>query len=195
MKKKLLALLLACAMVLSLVACGGAASSAEPSAPAEASAPEAAASAPAAETSGNVLKIGALLNTTGWFASVDYNNQIEMQTLCDYYNEQDGIDIGGTKYTLELVVEDGGSDAEGIRSAAQRLVDSGIKYVMETNDFWVEGAIDIFESAGVMNVMAQNNMNHSVMNADTKYSYTFSNACTSQYYTAIQVLKEQYPDV
>lgn len=194
MKKKLLALLLAAAMVLSLAACGGAASSAEPSAPAEASTQEAA-SAPAAETSGNVLKIGALLNTTGWFASVDYNNQIEMQTLCDYYNEQGGIDIGGTKYTLELVVEDGGSDAEGIRSAAQRLVDSGIKYVMETNDFWVEGAIDIFESAGVMNVMAQNNMNHSVMNAETKYSYTFSNACTSQYYTAIQVLKEQYPDV
>lgn len=96
---------------------------------------------------------------------------------------------------MELVVEDGGSDAEGIRSAAQRLVDAGVKYVMETNDFWVEGAIDIFEQAGVMNVMAQNNMNHGVMNAETKYSYTFSNACTSQYYTAIQVLKEQYPDV
>ncbi len=188
MKKKLLAILLAAAMLLALCSC--AANEAE--APAE----EAPASeAPAVEASGNVLKIGALLNTTGWFAAIDYNNQIEMETLCKYYNDQGGIDIGGTKYTLELVVEDGGSDAEGIRSAAQRLVDAGIDYVLETNDFWVEGAIDIFEQAGVMNIMAQNNMNHGVINADTQYSYSFSNACTSQYYAAMKVVKENYPEV
>lgn len=193
--KRLLALLLALTMVFALAACG--AESASGSAASEAPASEAAAPAEGttAEASGNVLKIGALLNTTGWFASVDYNNQIEMQTLCDWYNAKGGIEIGGTTYTLELVVEDGGSDAEGIRSAAQRLVDAGVKYVMETNDFWVEGALDIFEQAGVMNVMAQNNMNHTAMNAETQYSYTFSNACTSQYYTALQVIKENYPDV
>lgn len=195
MTKKLLALLLAAAMILGLAACGSGSGSAASTPPAESAKDSAAAPATNGAADGNVLKIGALLNTTGWFASVDYNNQIEMQTLCDYINEQGGIDIGGTKYQLELVVEDGGSDAEGIRSAAQRLVDAGVKYVMETNDFWVESAIDIFENAGVMNVMAQNNMNHSVMNAETKYSYTFSNACTSQYYTAIEVLKDQYPEV
>ena len=154
MKKKLLALLLAMAMVLSLAACGAAESSAPAASDAAASAPEAApaedaaageeAPAEAAPAGDNVLRIGALINTTGWFASIDYNNQIEMETLCKYYNDQGGIDIGGTKYQLELVVEDGGSDAEGIRSAAQRLVDQGIQYVVETNDFWVEGAIDIF---------------------------------------------------
>ena len=197
MTKKLLALLLAAAMILGLAACGSGrgSGSAASTPPAESAKDSAAAPATNGAADGNVLKIGALLNTTGWFASVDYNNQIEMQTLCDYINEQGGLDVGGTKYQLELVVEDGGSDAEGIRSAAQRLVDAGVKYVMETNDFWVEGAIDIFENAGVMNVMAQNNMNHSVMNAETKYSYTFSNACTSQYYTAIEVLKDQYPEV
>jgi branched-chain amino acid transport system substrate-binding protein len=199
MTKRILALLLALLMTASLAACGTTQegstantekTSGESSAPAENSS-----SGEETTADGNVLKIGALLNTTGWFASVDYNNQIEMQTLCDYYNEQGGIDIGGTKYTLELVVEDGGSNAEGIRSAAQRLVDNGITYVMESNDFWVEGAIDIFEDAGVMNVMAQNNMNHTVMNENTQYSYTFSNACTSQFYTAIKVLKEQFPEV
>ena len=196
MKKKLFALLLAAAMVLSLAACGGDTASASAGTDPSAAAPEAA-SAPADQTvtGDNVLKIGALINTTGWFASIDYNNQIEMETLCKYYNDQGGIDIGGTKYQLQLVVEDGGSDAEGIRSAAQRLVDQGIKYVIETNDFWVEGAIDIFENAGVMNIMAQNNMNHSVMNAETKYSYSFSNACTSQFSTALDVIKDNYPEV
>ena len=203
MKTKLFALLLAAAMVLSLVACGAGESSAPAASDTPASAPDQAAastgestpdgeSAPAGD---NVLKIGALINTTGWFASIDYNNQIEMETLCKYYNDKGGIDIGGTKYQLELVVEDGGSDAEGIRSAAQRLVDQGIKYVIETNDFWVEGAIDIFENAGVMNIMAQNNMNHNVMNAETKYSYSFSDACTSQFSAALDVIKDQYPEV
>lgn len=194
--KRILALLLAMAMFFALAACGTGetSSTAQASTPDQSAASESGAAAPA-ETSGNVLKIGALLNTTGWFASIDYNNQIEMQTLCKYYNDQGGVEIGGTKYMLELVVEDGGSDAEGIRSAAQRLVDAGIDYVLETNDFWVEGAIDIFEQAGVMNIMAQNNMNHGVINAETQYSYSFSNACTSQYYTAIQVVKENYPEV
>lgn len=200
MKKKLFAMLLAASMVFSMAACGSGSSSAASNA-GSADAPAApasnAASAENTTTSSgdNVLKIGALINTTGWFASIDYNNQIEMETLCKYYNDQGGIDIGGTKYQLELVVEDGGSDAEGIRSAAQRLVDQGIQYVIETNDFWVEGAIDIFENAGVMNIMAQNNMNHNVMNADTKYSYSFSDACTSQFSTALDVIKDQYPEV
>ena len=201
--KKLLAILLAAAMVLSLAACGGEAASSAPatdeapaSAAEEASASaEAAAPAEAQPAGDNVLKIGALINTTGWFASIDYNNQIEMETLCKYYNDQGGIDIGGTKYQLELVVEDGGSDAEGIRSAAQRLVDQGIEYVVETNDFWVEGAIDIFENAHVMNIMAQNNMNHGVMNAETQYSYSFSDACTSQFPAALDVIKDNYPEV
>lgn len=200
MKKKLFAMLLAASMVFSMAACGSGSSSAASSAGSTGAPAAPASNAASAEntttSSGdNVLKIGALINTTGWFASIDYNNQIEMETLCKYYNDQGGIDIGGTKYQLELVVEDGGSDAEGIRSAAQRLVDQGIQYVIETNDFWVEGAIDIFENAGVMNIMAQNNMNHNVMNADTKYSYSFSDACTSQFSTALDVIKDQYPEV
>ena len=200
MKKKLFAMLLAASMVFSMAACGSGSSSAASSAGSTGAPAAPASNAASAEntttSSGdNVLKIGALINTTGWFASIDYNNQIEMETLCKYYNDQGGIDIGGTKYQLELVVEDGGSDAEGIRSAAQRLVDQGIQYVIETNDFWVEGAIDIFENAGVMNIMAQNNMNHNVMNADIKYSYSFSDACTSQYSTALDVIKDQYPEV
>ena len=195
MTKKLLALLLAATMIFGLSACGSGSGSAASNSPAEGAASSAAAPTTNGATDGNVLKIGALINTTGWFASIDYNNQIEMETLCKYYNDQGGIDIGGTKYQLELVVEDGGSDAEGIRSAAQRLVDAGIQYVIETNDFWVEGAIDIFENAGVMNIMAQNNMNHNVMNAETKYSYSFSDACTSQFSTALDVIKDQYPEV
>ena len=195
MKKRILALLMAAAMMFALAACSNqSGETSDPPAGESTPASEPAGEEPGGETEGNVLKLGALLNTTGWFASIDYNNQIEMQTLVDYLNEQGGIEIGGETYTLELVVEDGGSDVEGIRSAAQRLVDAGIKYVIETNDFWVEGAVDIFESAGVINVMTQNNMNYNAINEDLKYSFNFSNSCTSLYATAVQVLAENYPE-
>ena len=119
MKKRILALLMAAAMMFALAACGNqSGETSDPPAGESTPASEPAGEEPGGETEGNVLKIGALLNTTGWFASIDYNNQIEMQTLVDYLNEQGGIEIGGETYTLELVVEDGGSDVEGIRSAA-----------------------------------------------------------------------------
>ena len=107
MKKKLFAMLLAASMVFSMAACGSGSSSAASSAGSTGAPAAPASNAASAEntttSSGdNVLKIGALINTTGWFASIDYNNQIEMETLCKYYNDQGGIDIGGTKYQLEL---------------------------------------------------------------------------------------------
>lgn len=149
-----------------------------------------------ADTSDNeVLKIGALVNQTGWFATYDYNNALEMEALADYYNDQGGIVIGDTTYTIEVVVEDGQSDTEGIRSAAQLLADDeDIHYVIETNDFWVESALDIFEEAGIMNIMSQNNANYDAISEDWEYSYNFFNSCPAQFYAALVFISEYYPD-
>lgn len=199
--RKLFALLMALAMIFALAACGsgsGSASSAAGDAsPAAASGAEAAASGAeeAANSDNPVLKIGGLVNQTGWFATYDYNNALEMQCLADYYNNQGGITIGDTTYNIEVVVQDGQSDVEGIRSAAQLLADDAdIQYVIETNDFWVAGALDIFENAGIMNIMSQNNLDFSAMGPDWSYAYSFYNACPAQFSAALQFVKNEYPD-
>lgn len=186
--KKILALLMALVMVFGLVACG-----AEP-------APDASTDAPAqsdsSDSSGEkVLRIGGLVNQTGWFAVYDYNNILEMKTLANMYNAKGGIEIGGEKYMIEIVEADGQSDFEGVRAAAQILVDEGVDYVIETNDFWVEGAIDLFENAGVMNIMAMNNMSFTTINKDLKYSFSFNNGSAALYAAAIAVLVKDYPEV
>ena len=186
--KKILALLMALVMVFGLVACG-----AEP-------APDASTDAPAqsdsSDSSGEkVLRIGGLVNQTGWFAVYDYNNILEMKTLANMYNAKGGIEIGGEKYMIEIVEADGQSDFEGVRAAAQILVDEGVDYVIETNDFWVEGAIDLFENAGVMNIMTMNNMSFTTINKDLKYSFSFNNGSAALYAAAIAVLVKDYPDV
>lgn len=195
--KKFLALLMAMAMLLSLAACsdgGSDSASNNSSSPAqESSASES--GNPAASSDNPVLKIGGLVNQTGWFATYDYNNAIEMQCLADYYNDQGGITIGDTTYTIEVSVQDGQSDTEGIRSAAQLLADDpDIHYVIETNDFWVDGALDIFENAGIMNIMSQNNLDFNALNADLKYSYSFYNAAPAQFSAALAFVKQNYPD-
>jgi len=150
--KKIIALLMALVMLLSLAACGSSGSDDESSSGAVDASTNADADAEGEETeavSGDtaILKIGGLVNQTGWFATYDYNNALEMQCLADYYNNQGGITIGDTTYTIEVVVQDGQSDTSGIRSAAQLLADDeDIHYVIETNDFWVAGALDIFEN-------------------------------------------------
>lgn len=186
--KKVIALLLALVMVFGLVACG-----AEP-------APDASTDAPAQSDSGDasgekVLRIGGLVNQTGWFAVYDYNNILEMKTLANMYNAKGGIEIGGEKYMIEIVEADGQSDFEGVRAAAQILVDEGVDYVIETNDFWVEGAIDLFENAGVMNIMTMNNMSFTTINKDLKYSFSFNNGSAALYAAAIAVLVKDYPEV
>lgn len=197
--KKFLALLLALAMVFSLAACSsGESSGKEFSSPAESAPAETQSggkSEPAASSDNPVLKIGGLVNQTGWFATYDYNNALEMQCLADYYNNQGGITIGDTTYTIEVVVQDGQSDTEGIRSAAQLLADDpDIKYVIETNDFWVEGALDIFEQAGIMNIMSQNNLDFNALGEQWSYAYTFYNAAPAQFSAALAFVKEYYPD-
>ncbi len=202
--KKILALLMAMAMLLGcLAACGSdpADAGSKPSdtgaadtgAPADTGKQDDAAKP--GEGGNEVLKIGGLVNQTGWFATYDYNNALEMQCLAGYYNDMGGIEIGGKKYDLEIVVQDGQSDAAGIRSAAQLLADDpDIHYVIETNDFWVEGALDIFEKGGIMNVMSQNNMDFNALNENLKYAYTFYNAAPAQFAAALQFVKDYYPE-
>lgn len=176
---------------------------ASPSAPApSAAAPSpsdsAPASSPAAPAPGGAtesLKIGVIANLTGWFASVDTNNVYAVNALAKIYNDQGGIKIGDKTYMIDIDTQDGQSDATGIRNASQILVNDGCKFVVGPNDFFMEGALDIFEKAGVMNVMSMNNMDFNAINPDLKFSYCFNNGSAAQMGSAVQSLIKNYPNV
>lgn len=196
--RKLIALLLAGCMLFALAACGGTSTEGESNAPVASDPVSSGENTPTGEntsTGDNVIRIGALCNQTGWFAIYDYNNVLEMQCLAKMINDKGGLEVGGQTYTIEIIAEDGQSDASGIRSAAQLLADAGVDYVVETNDFWVEGALDIFENAGIMNIMAQNNVSYTTINENWDYSYTFSNGAAAQYAAAFELLVRDYPQV
>lgn len=129
--KKLLALLLALAMVLGLAACGNAEKPDEPqgsqnpgtSAPAQSGDP---APAPA---DGDTVKIGVLLPMSGptsYYGEVQYNG---IEFCANYVNNNGGIKaLNGAK--IELVLQDSAGDPETGMSAFELLVDEGVSAVV-----------------------------------------------------------------
>lgn len=123
--KKLLALLLALAMVMGLAACGNAAGD-------ESGAPDANQSENVGEpgtTDGDTVKIGVLLpmsGATSYYGDVQYDG---IEFCADYINSNGGIKaLNGAK--IELVLQDSAGDPETGMSAFEVLVDQGVSAVV-----------------------------------------------------------------
>lgn len=199
--KKTLAFVLALTLILSLAACGGNASS-SPTTDADTAESEAPVSDTAtpelvtgeSELKTGVLQIGAVCNTSGWFAILDSNNAYETTALANIINEEGGVQIEDTLYTIDLVVVDGRSEPDGIRQACISLADAGVEFVVETNDFWMVSGQDVFEEAGIMHVCAYAVGDPDFMDDDKEYAFTATNGTFGDYAAAITVLTEQYPE-
>ncbi len=209
--KRILALTLALVMVLCLAGCGastekldeilvtldgiqatldGMAAPAAPEAPAEEPA-----EAPA-ELKTGTLPVGLMVNTTGWFAGVDTPNFNEFGAMVKYINDNGGWQVGDTVYTLEPVIVDGQSDYPALRTAAMSLVDAGVKFVVETNDFWVNSCADVFEDEGILHASAycvSNNTGYLI--PENPLAFTGTNGSIGDLRACFAVLQEYYPDV
>ena len=141
------------------------------------------------------LKIGLMVHTTGWFAGVDTPNFIEFNSMIDYVNENGGWEVGGTTYYLEPVFVDGQSDYPALRNAAMSLADAGVKFVVETNDFWVNSCADVFEDEGIFHASAYCIGVPDYIIPDNPLAFTGSNGATGDLRACLTILQEYYPDV
>jgi branched-chain amino acid transport system substrate-binding protein len=92
------------------------------------------------------LKIGMVLDF-GFPLHVDW--QKEMDALVPAINAAGGIDIGGQKYQLEIIMEDSKSNAETARAAVEKLVNQDkVKFIL--GDETVDGWLSVTEPAGVL---------------------------------------------
>ncbi|MCP4538012.1 MAG: ABC transporter substrate-binding protein [Chloroflexi bacterium] len=70
----------------------------------------------------NTIKIGLDVPMTGELADVGSQSQRAAEMQVAEINEAGGLDIGGKKYTIELVVEDNETKAESATAAATKLI-------------------------------------------------------------------------
>ena len=128
--KKFFALVLALAMVMSLVACG-----------------QSAAPADGAASGDNVIKIGVFEPSTGDSAAGGKKEILGMQ----FANaETPTVTVGDTEYTIELVIADNGSSTDKAPSAASELVSKGVSLILGSYGSGVSMAAGpIFNDAGL----------------------------------------------
>ena len=133
--KKLLALALASAMVLSLAACGSK------------DQPSGSQSSGSSSSGDKIVKIGVFEPATGDSASGGKKEMLGMQ----YANAQTPtVEVGGQTYQVELVYGDNGSDQSKAPSAASQLVSAGVSIVLGSYGSGVSMAGGpIFNDAGL----------------------------------------------
>jgi branched-chain amino acid transport system substrate-binding protein len=68
------------------------------------------------------IKIGLDVPMTGDIAYVGTQSQRAAEMMATEINEAGGLDVGGTKHTIELVIEDNESKAESATAAATKLI-------------------------------------------------------------------------
>ena len=125
--KKFIALLLACAMIFALVACGN--------------------SGDSGKTDEKVVKIGVFEPASGDSASGGKKEMLGMQ----YANaETPTVTVNGEEYKVELVFADNGSSTDKAPSAAADLVAKGVSMVLGSYGSGVSmAASDTFRDAGI----------------------------------------------
>ena len=149
--KKLFAIILSLAMVLSLAACGGkeAASTDRTEAPAEK--PAETPAAPAAPSAGgDAIKIGMYMAMTGTNAGSGLTHIEGVQQAIDKINAEGGID--GRQ--LELIVYDDAGSTEGATKAVTRLIEEdGVQVIIGSfQSPNVIACMDMTEAAKVLHI-------------------------------------------
>ena len=85
---------------------------------------------PAAPTT---IKVGLNVELTGSIPVVGESSKNAAELAVKEINDAGGLDVGGTKYTIELLVEDNEDKAESAAAVAQKLATSGVLAMIGPN--------------------------------------------------------------
>jgi len=107
---------------------------------------------PAAPTT---IKVGLNVELTGSIPVVGESSKNAAELAVKEVNDAGGLDVGGTKYTIELLVEDNEDKAESAVAAAQKLATAGalaaIAFVLAP-DLWAKWVDYVLETGVSPNV-------------------------------------------
>lgn len=100
-----------------------------------------------------VLKIGFVGVMSGPNASWGLVNRYCAEVTANMYNARGGVEIGGTKYRIEVVSIDDKNDPRLAINGARKLTSEGIRYIIGPNtDNTAQAVVPVLEEAGAMNI-------------------------------------------
>lgn len=142
------------------------------------------------------LQIGVLESVTGWFTPHDLPDWHEVQIAADMINEKGGITVKGEKYRIELLLEDGKSNLDGVATAANRLIfDKGVKFIVGPAAFFSAAVAPIANPNKVLYVLAFSTLQPNECDKNTPYSFVGYNSSVGEALASILFFKKHYPNV
>ena len=143
------------------------------------------------------LKVGGLFCLTGFGSSSETYIAQGAQLSEEWFNRQGGVTIKGEKYKIKLVIEDMKGTADGAVAAATKLLyDHKVKIVIGTVvPFMVQAAGSVLEPAKVLRAVLYNCGMPSEYGPQTPYMFLSSSATIEGMRSALDYLKEAYPNV
>ena len=139
------------------------------------------------------LKIGLITSVTGPMAAGFQPVYDGAKPAAEIINKNGGITVGGQKYNIEILVEDDQSTPPGAISAANRLLQQDIKFIIAPTFIPSNKAIEsMCEEAKVIRV-AQMAVDPTLFGPQYPYSFC---SCLTLYYAkpVYDYLADNYPD-
>ena len=147
-----------------------------------------------APTGDNVVRIGALVNLTGFQAPIDLASTNEIKAYVALVNERGGWEIDGDMYQIEFITSDMQSDPTLARSAALYLVDQDVNYVIETVDFMVTGVQDIWDDNKTMHITTWATGDPNFGGPNHPYAFLGSGGSLTGYKSSMQNWMKAFPE-
>ncbi len=146
--------------------------------------------------SAKTLKIGYLLELSGWYSVFDANEERFLKAAAQMINERGGITVQGQKYNIELVGEDGKTALDGNTAAATKLAfDHKVKFVVGPSAFFGTGSSPTFEQNKILHVSGYNTSQPGEMDATTPYGFLGYNSSLGHLIGALKAMKKEFPGV
>jgi len=142
------------------------------------------------------LKIGAILQVSGWYSAVDASDSVNTQIVADLINSKGGLTIQGQQYNVEVVMEDGKSTLDGNTTAANKLIlDHKVKFSVGPSGPFPVAVSGLFNAAKVMLVEGFNTFEPGSMDATTPYTFLGYTDPLGEFSAVEKAMQAIFPDV
>ncbi len=145
--------------------------------------------------SGNVIKIGMTISLTKKFATEGQQALCGIKAAIDWYNKQGGVDIGGTKYKLQLVYYDDQSDKTNVKSLYQKLItEDQVDFLLAPYSSTLTlAALPVAEEHHKL-ILSHGGASDSIVSGDYHYIVQVLTHASAYMSGVAKLLKEKVPD-
>ncbi|MEJ2740108.1 MAG: ABC transporter substrate-binding protein, partial [Dehalococcoidia bacterium] len=140
------------------------------------------------------LKIGLVTSLSGPMSAAFKGLYDAVEPANDFYNNAGGITIGGQKYLIDIIAEDDQSSPQGAVAATNKLIEDGIKFMI--NPIFppsLYAVTPLTNAAGILGFTGSGS-NHSIYTKENPYSFL----CYADAYDVhpfYNYIQKNFPDV